>query len=451
MPRFNVYDFGTCLSFNGSSSKVIVSDNSTLEGMANVSISFRFKMGVPFSGSSRKLFYKDNVYDIGFTSSGSIFAEIVGVKNLGIINSVNYVDNKWHHFVITYNGANCVAYMDGSQIATDSVVGAPSVATSSANLGFGQHVQNGNEWFLGLMDDVRIYNRALSATEVSDFYYCIEPSTTGLVSWWKFDEGSGTSAADSIGSNTGTITNATYSTDVFIKPRTSAGQRQVVRDFGTCLRFSVADSRVVFTDSTSLDIANTITISAWIKPSSYGESSQGRIVDKLNTTNGYALMLNNASSVGGLRAFVSGTARTSNNNVIKLGVWQHVALTYDKDAGANNLIFYVNGLAQGTATETGAIANTTSNLTIGSNALIQDRDFNGLIDEVKIYNRALSSTEIQNEYLGKNNSTSGLVLYAKFDEGSGSSATDSSGSQSAGTITGATYSTDVPIKLRTAA
>lgn len=226
--------------------------------------------------------------------------------------------------------------------------------------------------------------------------------------------------------------------------------RQLVRSFGTCLDFDGVDDVVSFADHASIDLPNTHTIAAWVKPASFGEASGGRIVDKDPGAGGYALFLQNNAGERCIRAFCGATGHNSNLGIIQLGVWQHVAVTYDKDAGSNQVKFYYNGVAVGTSTDTDANTNTSASLRIGSN-VAGDRAFHGKIDEVKVYDRALTATEIQNEFIGANQSTSGLVLHTKFDEGSGTAAVDSSGTQANGTITGATYSSDVVMVNRSVA
>lgn len=230
--------------------------------------------------------------------------------------------------------------------------------------------------------------------------------------------------------------------------RLTAGARQRVRDFGTCLIFSGASDCVEFTDADSLDPVNTLSVTAWVKPTSLGPSNGGRVADKEGGTGqSWGFLM---GPTNGIRFFINNTLYNSSLNVIRLGVWQHVAGTFDKDAGSNQIKFYVNGVAAGTATRSTAFTANSAALRIGNNSA-NSRNFDGKLDEIKVYNRVLSPTEITDEFNGNNSSTSGLVLYTKFDEGSGSAAIDSSGTQANGTITGATYSTDVFMKPRTAA
>ena len=74
------------------------------------------------------------------------------------------------------------------------------------------------------------------------------------------------------------------------------------------------------------------------------------------------------------------------------GAWTHLAVTYD---GAN-LRLYVNGVQTASRALTGSIVTTTGLLKIGGNA-VSGEWFNGLIDEVRIYNRALTAAQIQTD------------------------------------------------------
>jgi len=71
--------------------------------------------------------------------------------------------NTWTHLATTYDGANLRLYVNGTQAATTALTGAKAVSTGPLKIG-GNALWS--EWFAGLIDDVRIYDRALSATEI---------------------------------------------------------------------------------------------------------------------------------------------------------------------------------------------------------------------------------------------------------------------------------------------
>lgn len=232
-------------------------------------------------------------------------------------------------------------------------------------------------------------------------------------------------------------------------PRSVAGQRQLVRDFGTCLLFNGSSGVVNVTSNSTLGTTNTaMTISVWINPKSLGLSNAGRIVDKITTTNGYQFLCAAGNAVG---FTVDGTGVTANANAITLKVWQHVVVTYDSTLGSNQMNIYVNGVVVKQGTRTGTFTVDSTTLRIGNRA-DGIRTFDGYMDDLRIYmNRALSSTEVSDLYYGIEPTTTNLVLWHKYNEGSGSSATDSSPvGTNTGSISTATYSTNVFMKPRTA-
>jgi hypothetical protein len=109
--------------------------------------------------------------------------------------------------------------------------------------------------------------------------------------------------------------------------------------------------------------------------------------------------------------------------------WQQVVCTYDQ----NTLSVFVNGNLSGTQTLNHIIVNeSTNHWRFGSDESTTYGDFNGKIDEARIYNHALSPSEVQQLY----NWAPGPVIYYKFDEGSGTSAYDSSGNNNTGNLLG---------------
>ncbi|MBI2558514.1 hypothetical protein HYW20_04280, partial [Candidatus Woesearchaeota archaeon] len=187
---------------------------------------------------------------------------------------------------------------------------------------------------------------------------------TSLVGYWKFDEGSGTTAADSAGTNTGTLING---------PIWTAGK------IGGALNFDGADDFVNVGSASSLDDLKAYTVCAWINPRSGGENNNGRIVTKAPGTNvgGAQLMMMSASSFGLRERNTLGTGFTI-QMTMPLNEWQHVCGSYN-DNGDRVLRVYRNGLQGGTtATLTGTLQEWASyDMMIGGNDNT-DRAFNGL-------------------------------------------------------------------------
>jgi PKD repeat protein len=141
-----------------------------------------------------------------------------------------------------------------------------------------------------------------------------------------------------------------------------------------------------------LNLTDSFTIGAWIKPKSYGQSGWGRIVDKGSKSTGFSFYIR--KSTGSLAYVIyGGLAIRSNSDVINLNTWQHVAMVYNRPA--ESVTFYVNGLNAGTVYYTTPPLDSAGNpLLIGIRGYDLKRAFDGLIDDVQIYNRALTADEI---------------------------------------------------------
>ena len=237
-------------------------------------------------------------------------------------------------------------------------------------------------------------------------------ATNGLVAAYSFDEGTGTTVADSSGShNTGTINGATWIT---------TGR------FGKALAFNGSSSVVTINDSASLDLSNGMTLEAWVYPAALGNWDEIIYKGDDKYFLEAATPLTAGPSVGlgdtGTYPMLSGV------NPLAIGTWTHVAATYD---GAT-LRLFINGVLAASRPQTGSIGISTLPLTIGADTL-HGSYYNGVIDEVRIYNRALAVSEIQTDM---NSPISVPPLSLPWDDATiGSAAASSSDSFSNGVFT----------------
>jgi PGF-CTERM protein len=207
-----------------------------------------------------------------------------------------------------------------------------------------------------------------------------DDSDYGLVAVWHFDEGSGTVAKDASGhGNDGTIHGATWTTGIS----------------GKALRFDGSNDYVEV--PYSMKAINTISMEAWIYPKQF----DGEIISKWDGTgNGvihFELCPDRTMRMGlrsGLTAYIVNFRSTETSS---LNQWVHVVETWD----GKNAKIYFSGAEVGSASGTGTIRhNENMKYWIGS-IYGTDRFFNGLIDEVCIYNRVLSAEEIEAHYLAR--------------------------------------------------
>ena len=157
--------------------------------------------------------------------------------------------DRWSDVAVTYDGAVLRLYVDGRQVSSRAATG--TLQTSGDPLWIGGNQPYG-EYFDGLIDDVRVYDRALRADEIRDDMNKPIAPAGGLVAAYAFDAGAGSMATDSSGQgNTGAIRGATW----------TKGRH------GRALSFDGAGAVVSVPPSASLDLTEAMTLSGWIRPS----------------------------------------------------------------------------------------------------------------------------------------------------------------------------------------
>ena len=208
-------------------------------------------------------------------------------------------------------------------------------------------------------------------------------ASVGPVAGWSFDDGSGTVARDSSpNGNTGTLVNG---------PTWTTGRH------GGALLFDGVDDRVRVDDSSSLDLTNSATLSAWVFPT-VSPWSYRTIIQK--EVNAYYLMASGLDSGGGRGnqpyggSSLEGLCCTSviAPSVLRANTWSHIATTYD----GIRLRFYVNGVRVAVLRGHGPFEQNDLPLWIGGNE-VYGAPFKGKLDDVRIYNRVLTATEIQQD------------------------------------------------------
>lgn len=374
--------------------------------------------------------------------------------------------NTWNHIIFTVDGAFLKIFVNGL-LAHSPWAQTITPINNSVDPRIGSDPDSGSLYFFkGSIDDVRIYNRALSASEISDLYRTgaarLKVNTpvgsgaaglaSGLVGYWTFNgqdtnwtsPTTGTTNDLSGNNNTGTLTNMSRSSS------------PVPGISGQALNFDGVDDLIQTTNlnDAAMTENSPLTISAWIKPKSAGQASASYIALR-----GSVLLQMYGGSTA-MQFSVGGTPqiyRFSSDNSITYNTWQHIVLTWDGSTNASNIHFYVNNSLKDGFPSNGA--NPTDNsadiLYIG-NYSSPLRSFDGLIDDVRIYNRALSAGEISDLYRtgaarlkvntpvgsGAQGLASGLMGYWTFDgkDTNWTSATagttnDLSGNNNTGTLT----------------
>ena len=287
---------------------------------------------------------------------------------------------------------NAVLYIDGSiNVGTTQSMSTIIDITNAQNDILGNACCSASAWeeFQGTIDHVRIYNYARTPAQIAWDY-----NRGGPVGHWKMDECQGNTANDSSGNgNSGTITIGATGTNTSVGTCTgSAGEAWkdgVTGKYNSSLEFDGTDDYVSITDNSALN-SNSITVAAWIKTS--GTNNYSGIIDKFVNT-GYQINIDNSSR---LRFDIGGSpyqTLTGTTN-IETGDWFFVTATYD---GTTAKVF-VNGKQENSVNYSGGITTSGQSLIIGNDTEAVNRYFNGQIDDVRVFNYALTPLQIKTLY-----------------------------------------------------
>jgi hypothetical protein len=205
-------------------------------------------------------------------------------------------------------------------------------------------------------------------------------SSTNPVGWWKFDQTSGTTASDSSGSNyTGTLVGS---------PTWVTGK------MGNAISFNGTNSYVDFSNILSL-VGSDLSLSVWVKPTAVTDYMS--FIDKLANNGNYRLLgYANGVVEYGIRDAANGYDYIdSAAGVLQAGQWTHIAVVHT--SSNNTATLYINGVAAGT--KTFSLTRNDAGVPLRAGYTTNNGVYyNGAIDDMRIYNRALSASEVQGVY-----------------------------------------------------
>ena len=317
--------------------------------------------------------YRYHAYSLLIYNSEYIMVGSNGTNSDTVMSISTVTSNEWTHIVGVYNGTTQKIYINGILDITESTAYNHTFRTSNFRIGRANTIF----FFDGSIDDVRIYNRALSAEEVRYHY-----NKGGPVAHWNFNEGSGTTAFDSsINRNNGTLTGASH------LPTWTSGK------FGSAIDFDGVDDYVDAGNDASFDVTDAITMEAWVKIDSWTGDYTG-IIYKANSYFTALEVTGNQRIYARLNTDVGTKYEYAPANWIDYGVWKHIAFVFDK----TNSYFYSDGvlLRGSTSNSYNSIDVTVSDVQVGYS--YGSLYFNGSIDDVRIYNYARSADEIRLDY-----------------------------------------------------
>jgi hypothetical protein len=283
-------------------------------------------------------------------------------------------NNTWLHAAGTFDNEKLVIYVDGEISATLDYEGG-GILNNEYNVALGSNSQASGRFSEGIHDEVMVYNRALSAGEIrylAGFRAKVDPGTDGLVAYYALDN----DANDASGNG---LDGALMGDPNFVEGIA-----------GMAMDLDGVDDYIDCGNDPVIDAISEISVSAWLNIRSINTAWQAAVAKGEN-----AWRLSNVNMDPRFHFGVTWWNQPevySVDGVTEVGFdeWHHVTGTYD---GADVKI-YLDGALDASAPTTVPIGISTTNLFIGLNPESDGTFWDGLIDEVMIYQRALSEEEV---------------------------------------------------------
>lgn len=385
-------NFGSALRFDGNN--YIQAANNMILGSAAFTLQGWFKANTHSS-------YGLGVFLGNASSSQAAWLGWCSSPQLGTANSIgggffgrNYgsgiSDNNWHFLTLTFSGGTngtVLLYADGQLKVTDTYT--PNLASTS--IMFGKANSGISYWYNGLIDQVRIYNYVRTPAQIAWDYNRGAP-----VAHWRLDDCHGSTAHDaSVNNNHGTINIASSGSQNSLGSCDSGSSTDAWYNgregkFNSSLNFDGTDDYIDLGNNDSIrNFTNQISVSAWAKYKAYGGGGQSYSVIAVKGSP-WTFLLENYNQKIRFRITAGGADKNaSDSEVHELNRWYHFVGTYD---GANIKI-YKDGKLVGTTPATGNLGVNDVSAKIGT-FQGTNYNFNGQIDDVRIYNYALTQEQI---------------------------------------------------------
>jgi len=377
--------FGNAAVFNGSNSRINNNSMSVSLG-SEFSISLWIKSGLNNTWQT--------ILEFGSTVNDSLQLQKRGDnnkfrfidQNSGVIifdidTSVATI-NQWFHYAVSVSSNSYSVYENGSYVGG----GTYSSSQTQTGLALGYRQSNNSEYFNGSLDQVRIFNTALSAGAVKNLYnetvatasnsYINIPS---CVAYYKMSD-----ATDQTGSYNGTPTNVNFN---------------VAGKFGNAGDFNGSSSKITNTNQVIPNGATSF--SFWYNPSGatgvqyiigsgVATASKGIAVGYTGSTGIFNVYI--AKGVTALAANLSGTTAYSNTD------WNNVSVIWDGTTTSNAVKLYVNGSLEAEGTSDTSSASIGAYTTFGIGGVNGGGYAEGKLDQVRIFNRVITATEVETLY-----------------------------------------------------
>ena len=464
--RQPIRDFGTCVAFPGVTSNWIRFPDASQTGLDLQATDFTILSWVNHTGlvntanNAAAIVAKDGRndgsrgYRFSITGAHLLTFTITETGNTAdyktVTSNVQVPAHGWHRVAVVFKQSTSIElYLDGVLIGS-STTSIPAQPFNN-NRDFEVATSNTADLFQGRMDNLQVFTRAFAASEIVTDYLGLSDSTTNCILYWKFNEGSGTAITDSSGTQVNaTLVGSSWSSDVFIKPRSSASNRAPIGAYSSVILAdspfayyrlgessgNVADlsgngltgvasgstftygqtgglpaenntsingngSTALFASANQFNLNGSTTgsVEAWVKFATLptgGTIYEFTGISSLSFTNGIGLFIDASGIFGQIRTGSGDNLPGYAISNLNAGVWYHVVLTYSSGVGAK---LYINGRLVATAnTVNGAIIHQLNTPIYLFRAASAGRNLNGNLQEVVYYTTALTQAQITRHY-----------------------------------------------------
>ncbi len=339
-------------------------------------------------------------------SGGLYFFRVTNANAIARTTNAVVNFNAWNHVAVTWDGSvdanNVHTYINGAEATYFDTSVASGALDSDASNPFvigARPLTTPDRFTDGKLDDARVYNRVLSSAEIKQIYDSTAGSkvnanqntqlstglNSGLIGYWSLN---GADVTDKVYDRSGSNQNGYYN-------GRATSTAKVAGKIGQGMSFNGSTDSVIVPDSASLD-TSTFSVSLWMNADNF--NAYGRLVGRWGNTD--LIWVIDASDTGELYyeidtdgvLFGECGANVTSDALLTPKTWYHVVLTYD---GTTSRI-YRNGTKLNADDPCAGPSTGTARLHFGGDA---GEYFQGKLDEIRYYNRALSASEIKQLYL----------------------------------------------------
>jgi len=410
IPAWTQGKLGPCLKFDGTNDCVDITSFTPPTGAVSVCAWFKTTSKTTTQAIAGKTRASYTTYGFGLQIGGSKLRGMYSSNNSEWYDNL-YADinnDQWHFGVVTFdggNGATSASSITG-KLYLDSVLKTTHTGTTQWYgpydffIGASHHngYENTESRFTGSIDDVRVYDYALTQAQVSWLYNKGEP-----VAYYRFDESSGTDAYDDTGNNNATVTIGGTGSQTTIA---AAHTASATGKFGRCMSFDGTDDYASCGDVTPMNSATKLTLTGWFKQTALDAGDMMFAKGDSTTNNTWIYTWTDGYLYTDLRNGSTTYGNFDYSSVVTAGKWFHYAMVYN-GAGAENsdkLKVYIDGV-EITQDFYGTLPSSlgdqsTKALTIGTtleSGNVQHK-WAGSIDEVRVYNYCRTAAQVMQDF-----------------------------------------------------